>query len=43
MRGEDVGKSMSRYLVERVVAKENVELLSNNEVRRLRGRNASKG
>jgi hypothetical protein len=30
--GDDLGKSMSRYLVDRIVDAENVELLANAEV-----------
>ena len=37
IRGGDLGKGMSRYLVERVKEAENVELLSNTEVRELVG------
>jgi thioredoxin reductase (NADPH) len=37
VRGEDLGKSMSRYLVDRITATENVELLANTEVRELLG------
>jgi thioredoxin reductase (NADPH) len=35
IRGDDLGKSMSRYLVDRVMNAENVELLANTEVRGL--------
>src|ERR687896_2251767 len=37
IRGEDLGKSMSRYLVDRIMDAENVELLANTEVRELIG------
>jgi thioredoxin reductase (NADPH) len=37
IRGDDLGKSMSRYLVDRVMSAENVELLPNAEVRELLG------
>jgi thioredoxin reductase (NADPH) len=37
IRGDDLGKSMSRYLVDRVMRAENVELLPNAEVRELLG------
>jgi thioredoxin reductase (NADPH) len=37
IRGGDLGKSMSRYLVDRVMSAENVELLANTEVRELLG------
>jgi thioredoxin reductase (NADPH) len=37
IRGDDLGKSMSRYLVDRVTETENVELLANTEVRELMG------
>ena len=37
IRGGDLGKSMSRYLVDRVEATENIELLANTEVRELLG------
>jgi thioredoxin reductase (NADPH) len=37
IRGDDLGKSMSRYLVDRVMSAENVELLPNAEVRELMG------
>jgi thioredoxin reductase (NADPH) len=35
--GDDLGKSMSRYLVDRIVDAENVELLANTEIRELVG------
>jgi thioredoxin reductase (NADPH) len=37
IRGDDLGKSMSRYLVDRVGDAENVELLPNTEIRELLG------
>src|SRR5919112_4377619 len=37
IRGEDLGRSMSKYLVDRVTAAENVELLANTEVREFMG------
>jgi thioredoxin reductase (NADPH) len=37
IRGDDLGKSMSRYLLDRVTEAENVELLPNTEVRELMG------
>jgi thioredoxin reductase (NADPH) len=37
IRGGDLGKGMSRYLVDRVTDAENVELLANTEVRELMG------
>jgi thioredoxin reductase (NADPH) len=37
IRGDDLGKSMSRYLVDRLMEAENVELLANTEVRELVG------
>jgi thioredoxin reductase (NADPH) len=37
IRGGDLGKGMSRYLVERVAEAENVELLPNTEVQELMG------
>src|ERR671933_848293 len=37
IRGGDLGKGMSRYLVDRVMSTENVELLANTEVRELVG------
>jgi thioredoxin reductase (NADPH) len=43
IRGEDLGKSMSRYLVDRISAAENVELLTNTEVREFVGENRLEG
>jgi thioredoxin reductase (NADPH) len=37
IRGDDLGKSMSRYLVDRITNTPNVELLANSEVRELIG------
>jgi thioredoxin reductase (NADPH) len=37
IRGGDLGKGMSRYLVDRIMDAENVELLANTEVRELIG------
>jgi thioredoxin reductase (NADPH) len=37
IRGDDLGKSMSSYLVERITATPNVEVLANTEVRGLLG------
>jgi thioredoxin reductase (NADPH) len=37
IRGSDLGKSMSRYLIDRVRGAENVELLASTEVRELMG------
>jgi thioredoxin reductase (NADPH) len=37
IRGDDLGKGMSRYLVERIKAAENVELLASTEARELLG------
>ena len=37
IRGDDLGKSMSSYLVDRITATPNVELLANTEVRELNG------
>ena len=43
IRGDDLGKSMSRYLVDRVTDAENVELLANTEVRELMGEDRLEG
>jgi thioredoxin reductase (NADPH) len=43
IRGGDLGKGMSRYLVERVTETENVELLANTEVRELTGEDRLEG
>jgi thioredoxin reductase (NADPH) len=37
IRGDDLGESMSRYLVDRIMDAENVELLANTEIRELLG------
>jgi thioredoxin reductase (NADPH) len=43
IRGGDLGKSMSRYLVDRVMGAENVELLASTEVRELVGEDQLEG
>jgi thioredoxin reductase (NADPH) len=43
IRGEDLGKGMSRYLVDRVMQAENIELLANTEVRELVGEDRLEG
>jgi thioredoxin reductase (NADPH) len=43
IRGDDLGKGMSRYLVDRVTDAENVELLANTEVRDLVGEDRLEG
>src|SRR5215213_4743805 len=43
IRGSDLGKSMSKYLVDRVTAAENVELLTNTEVREFMGEDRLEG
>jgi thioredoxin reductase (NADPH) len=43
IRGEDLGKSMSRYLVDRVTAADKVELLASTEVRELLGEDRLEG
>src|SRR5919112_1642920 len=43
IRGEDLGKGMSSYLVDRVTDAENVELLANTEVRELVGEDRLEG
>jgi thioredoxin reductase (NADPH) len=43
IRGDDLGKSMSRYLVDRVTDAKNVELLPNTEVRELMGEDRLEG
>ena len=43
IRGEDLGKGMSSYLVDRVTDAENVELLANTEVRELVGEDRIEG
>jgi thioredoxin reductase (NADPH) len=43
IRGGDLGKSMSRYLVDRIMGAENIELLANTEVRELIGEDRLSG
>jgi thioredoxin reductase (NADPH) len=43
IRGEDLGKSMSRHLVDRLTAAENVELLANTEIQGLLGEDRLNG
>ena len=43
IRGDDLGKGMSRYLVDRVADAENVELLASTEVRELMGEDRLEG
>jgi thioredoxin reductase (NADPH) len=43
IRGDDLGKGMSRYLVDRVTDAENVELLASTEVRELVGEDRLEG
>jgi thioredoxin reductase (NADPH) len=43
IRGDDLGKSMSRYLIDRVMDAENVELLASTEVRELVGEDRLEG
>ena len=43
IRGDDLGKGMSRYLVDRVTDANNVELLLNTEVRELVGKDRLEG
>jgi thioredoxin reductase (NADPH) len=43
IRGDDLGKSMSSYLVNRIMEAENVELLANTEVRELLGEDRLEG
>jgi thioredoxin reductase (NADPH) len=43
IRGDDLGKGMSRYLVERIMHAENVELLANTEVGELMGEDRLEG
>ena len=43
IRGDDLGKSMSKYLVDRLMNAENVELLANTEVRELTGEDRLEG
>jgi thioredoxin reductase (NADPH) len=43
IRGDDLAKGMSKYLVERIAAAENIELLPNTEVRELVGEDRLEG
>jgi thioredoxin reductase (NADPH) len=43
IRGDDLGKSMSRYLVDRISHAENVELLTGTEIRELSGEDHLEG
>src|SRR5919112_6734735 len=43
IRGDGLGKSMSRYLVDRITSTGNVELLANTEIRELVGENRLDG
>src|ERR687894_1141421 len=43
IRGSDLGKSMSRYLVDRITDAENIELLTSTRVRELTGEDHLKG
>jgi thioredoxin reductase (NADPH) len=43
IRGDDLGKGMSRYLVDRIADARNVELLANTEVRELLGEDRLEG
>jgi thioredoxin reductase (NADPH) len=43
IRGDDLGKSMSRYLVDRIMNAENVELLANTKVGELLGEDRLEG
>jgi thioredoxin reductase (NADPH) len=43
IRGDDLGKSMSKYLVDRIMNAENVELLANTEVGELMGEDRLEG
>jgi thioredoxin reductase (NADPH) len=43
IRGDDLGKGMSRYLVDRVTDAENVELLASTEIRELVGEDRLEG
>jgi thioredoxin reductase (NADPH) len=43
IRGDDLGKSMSRYLVDRITNAGNVELLANTEIRELVGEDRLEG
>jgi thioredoxin reductase (NADPH) len=43
IRGDDLGKSMSRYLVDRIMDAENIELLATTEIRELMGEDRLEG
>ena len=43
IRGADLGKSMSKYLVDRIAGAENIELFANTEVRDLTGKERLEG
>ncbi len=43
IRGDDLGKSMSRYLVDRISGAENIELLTGTEIRELSGEDRLEG
>src|SRR5918911_1149880 len=43
IRGDDLGKNMSKYLVDRIAGAENVELLTGTEVRELSGKDLLEG
>jgi thioredoxin reductase (NADPH) len=43
IRGDDLGKGMSRYLVDRVMRAENVKLLASTEARELVGEDRLEG
>ena len=43
IRGDDLGKSMSRYLVDRITSAGNVELLANTQIRELMGEDRLEG
>src|SRR5215211_4278621 len=43
IRGDDLGNSMSRYLVDRISGAENIELLANTEIRELSGEDRLEG
>jgi len=43
IRGGDLGKSMSRYLIDRIETTENIELLAHTEVRELLGEDRLEG
>ncbi len=43
IRGDDLGKSMSRYLVDRIMDAENIEVLATTEIRELMGEDRLEG